>query len=97
MAQQKKIEMQPKLMEAGLSAETSLWKAIFCDFCLMLGQTVLFCHRNVVFALKEPTQEDFIMIQSNISESRCCDFSGHGVLVGIPEQGLNLKKLGWYQ
>lgn len=45
-----------------------------------------------MFALKGPTQTAFIMIQSNVSESRCPDFSGHRVLVGIPEQGLNLKK-----
>lgn len=79
MAEQKKIEIQPKLMEADLCTKTSLWKVIFCDCCLVLGQTVVFCHRNVMFALKgfERTSPGaFIMIQSNVSESRCCDFSG---------------------
>lgn len=76
-------------MEADLCTETSLWKAIFCGCCLVLGQAVVFCHRNVIFALKGPTQEAFFMIQSNVSEYRCPDFSGHRVLVGIPERGLN--------
>lgn len=92
LARQKKIEIQPRLMEADLCTETSLWKVIFHACCLVLGQAVVFCHRNVMFAFKGPTQEAFIMIQSNVSESRWHDFSGHRVLVDIPEQGLNLKK-----
>lgn len=57
-------------MEADLCTETSSWKAIFHGCCLVLGQAVVFCHRNVMFTLKGPTQEAFLVLQSNISESR---------------------------
>lgn len=85
----RKPEIQPKLMEADLCSKTSSWKVIFSGCCLVLRQAVVFCHRNVMFALKGPTLEAFIMIQSKASESGCHDFSGHQVLVGLPEQGFN--------
>lgn len=81
----RKTEVQPKLVEAVLCSKTSSWKVIFSGCFLVLRQAVMFCHKIVMFALKGPTLEAFIMIQSNASESRHHGFSGHQVLVGIPE------------